>query len=264
MGLLEGKIALVTGAARGLGAEIARAYVEEGAGVLLTDVLEEQGAEMARALGNKAAFQKLDTTNEQDWIAAIAAVKEQFGGLDILVNNAGIAEGARIEETSLEDWRKVIAVNLDGVFLGHKHAVPLMRERMDMWEGGASIINMSSVAGLVGLGGAPAYCASKGGVRLLTKAAALEYAQNGEKVRVNSIHPAFTETKMADQMIEGMVENGMGANVEEAKGFLTMMHPMGRLGVPRDVANAATFLASEESAFMTGSEMVVDGGLTAR
>jgi NAD(P)-dependent dehydrogenase (short-subunit alcohol dehydrogenase family) len=169
-----------------------------------------------------------------------------------------------MEDTSLEDFRKVTGVNIDGVFLGMKHAGPLIRERMTKWEGGGSIINMSSVAGLVGLGGAPAYCASKGAVRLMTKAAALEYAQNGEKIRVNSIHPAFTETAMAEQMLEGMVENGMGANRDEAHAFLTMMHPIGRLGKPRDIANAAVFLASDESAFMTGSEMVVDGGLAAR
>ena len=264
MGLLDGKIALVTGGARGLGAEIAKAFVEEGAGVLITDVLEEEGAETARALGNNAAFQKLDVTNEDDWVAAIAAVKQQFGGLDILVNNAGIADGGRLEETSLEDFRKVTSINLDGVFLGHKHAGPLIRERMGKWEGGGSIINISSVAGLIGLAGAPAYSASKGAVRLLTKAAALEYAQNGEKIRVNSIHPAFTETAMVDYTLDKLVENGMGSNRDEAKGFLTMMHPIGRLGVPRDIANAAVFLASDESSFMTGSEMVVDGGLSAR
>jgi len=264
MGLLEGKIALVTGGARGLGAEIAKAFVEQGASVLITDVLEDAGADMARELGNKVSFLKHDVTDENDWVAAIQAAKEQFGGLDILVNNAGIAEGGRMEETSLADFRKVLSVNLDGVFLGMKHAGPLIRERMNKWEGGGSIINMSSVAGLIGLAGAPAYCASKGAVRLMTKSAALEYAQNGEKIRVNSIHPAFTETAMAEQMLEGMVENGMGSNRDEAHAFLTMMHPIGRLGVPRDIANAAVFLASDESSFMTGSEMVVDGGLSAR
>ncbi len=264
MGLLEGKIALVTGGARGLGAEIAKAYIEEGASVLITDVLEEDGAEMARQLGNRCSFIKHDVTNEADWVAAIKAVKDQFGGLDVLVNNAGIAEGGRMEETSLEDFRKVTSVNLDGVFLGMKHAGPLIRERSDKWEGGGAIINMSSVAGLIGLAGAPAYTASKGAVRLMTKSAALEYAQNGDKIRVNSIHPAFTETAMAEQMIEGMVENGMGSNRDEAHAFLTMMHPIGRLGKPRDIANAAVFLASEESSFMTGSEMVVDGGFSAR
>ncbi len=264
MGLLEGRIALVTGAARGLGAEIAKAFVEEGAGVLLTDVLEEDGAATARALGNKAAFQKHDVTNEDDWRAAVAAVKDQFGGLDILVNNAGIAEGGRIEDTSLEDFRRVTSINLDGVFLGHKHAAPLIRERAGKWEGGGAIINISSVAGLIGLGGVPAYTASKGAVRLLTKSAALEYAQNGEKIRVNSIHPAFTETPMMESTAGKLVESGLAPDAEEAKAFLTALHPIGRMGVPRDMANAAVFLASDESAFMTGSELVVDGGLSAR
>ncbi len=263
MGLLDGKIALVTGAARGLGADIAKAYIEEGAEVLLTDVMEKEGAATALALGNKAAFQKLDVTSEEDWIAAIAAVKEQFCGLDVLVNNAGIASGGPLEETTLEEWRQVTSVNMDGVFLGHKYAAPLIRERADKWEGGGSIINMSSVAGLIGLAGAHAYCASKGAVRLLTKSTALEYGRNGDKIRVNSIHPAFIDTDMAGQMIEGIRDNGMAANLEDARTLLTSMHPIGRLGVPRDIASAATFLASDESAFMTGSEMVVDGGMVA-
>lgn len=264
MALLEGKIALVTGGARGLGAEIAKAFVEEGASVLITDVLESEGAETARALGNRASFQKQDVTNEDDWVAAIAAAKDQFGGLDVLVNNAGIASGGRMEDTSLEDFRRVTSINLDGVFLGMKHAGPLIRERMNNWGGGGSIINMSSVAGLVGLPGAPAYTASKGAVRLLTKSAALEYAQNGEKIRVNSLHPAFTETAMVDFTLDSIVESGVAQNTDEAKAFLTMAHPIGRLGKPRDIANAAVFLASEESAFMTGSEFVVDGGLSAQ
>jgi NAD(P)-dependent dehydrogenase (short-subunit alcohol dehydrogenase family) len=264
MGSLDGRIALVTGGARGLGAEIAKAFVAEGASVLITDILEDEGAETARALGNKASFFKHDVTNEEDWVAAIKTVKDQFGGLDILVNNAGIAMGGRMEETSLEDFRRVTSINLDGVFLGMKHAGPLIRERMNKWEGGGSIINISSVAGLVGLPGAPAYTASKGAVRLMTKSAALEYAGNGERIRVNSIHPGFTETAMVDFTLDKMVESEAAQNLDEAKALLTLAHPMGRLGQPTDIANAAVFLASDESAFMTGSEVVVDGGLSAR
>jgi len=264
MGLLDGKIALVTGGARGLGAEIAKSFAEEGASVLITDVLEAEGAETARTLGNKVSFLKHDVTNEAEWVATIAAIKDQFGGLDILVNNAGIAMGGRMEETTLDDFRRVTSINLDGVFLGMKHAGPLIRERMGKWQGGGSIINISSVAGLVGLAGAPAYTASKGAVRLMTKSAALEYAQNGETIRVNSIHPGFTETPMVDFTLDKMIEAGAAQNSDEAKALLTMAHPIGRLGVPRDIANAAVFLASDESAFMTGSELVVDGGLSAR
>lgn len=263
MGLLDGRIALVTGGARGLGAAIAKRFIEEGASVMITDVTDDEGAKTALDLGNQCVFMHHDVTNEDDWVEVIGAVKRQFGGLDILVNNAGIAEGGRMEETALEDFRKVMTVNVDGVFLGHKHAAPLMKERMGKWEGGASIINMSSVAGLVGLPGAPAYSASKGAVRLLTKSAALEYAQNGEKIRVNSIHPAFFNTPMAQKMIDGMVERGMGSNEAEARGFLEMAHPIGRLGKPEEVAEAAAFLASDEAAFMTGSELVIDGGMSA-
>jgi len=263
MGLLDGKIALVTGAARGLGAEIAKSFIEQGAEVLLTDMMEEEGAATARDLGNKASFLRHDVTSEEDWKAAIAAVKTNFGGLDILVNNAGIAGGGRLEDTTLEEWREITAVNMDGVFLGHKYAAPLMRERAARWEGGASIINLSSVAGLIGMPGAHAYCASKGAVRLLTKSAAMEYARAGENIRVNSIHPAFIDTDMAGQMIQGIHDNGMAANLEDARALLVSMHPIGRLGVPRDIASAATFLASEESSFMTGSEFVVDGGMAA-
>ena len=263
MGMLDGKIALVTGAARGLGEAISKSFIEQGAEVLLTDMNEEQVAETARGLGNKASFLRHDVTSEDDWKAAIAAVKETFGGLDVLVNNAGIAGGGRLEETTLEEWRQITAVNMDGVFLGHKYAAPLIRERADKWEGGGSIINLSSVAGLIGLPGAHAYCASKGAVRLLTKSAALEYAGAGENIRVNSIHPAFIDTPMAAQMVQGIHDNGLAQNLDEARALLEMMHPIGRLGEPKDIASAATFLASDESSFMTGSEFVVDGGLAA-
>lgn len=264
MGLLDGKVALVSGGAQGIGAAIAKAFIDEGAEVLVSDVQTDKGGETALALGNKAAFQKLDVTSEDDWIAAVSAAKGHFGGLDILVNNAGIGTGGRMEDTSLEEWRQTTAINLDGVFLGHKHAGPAIRERMDKWPGGGSIINISSVAGLIGLGGAPAYCATKGAVRLLTKAAALEYAQNGEKIRVNSIHPAFTETAIIAPVLEGLQENGLATSEDEAKAFMNLMHPIGRMAQPEEIAAGAVFLASDESAYMTGSELVLDGGMTAR
>ncbi len=264
MGLLDGKVALVSGAAQGIGAAIAKAFIDEGAEVLLTDVQVDKGAVTARDLGNKAAFQKLDVTNEDDWVAAIAAVKGHFGGLDILVNNAGVGEGGRLEETSLEEWHHTTAINLDGVFLGLKHGGPAIRERSAKWPGGGSIINISSVAGLVGLAMAHAYCATKGAVRLLTKSAALEYAQHGDKIRVNSIHPAFTETAIIEPILAQLTETGLAKNDEEAKALMGIMHPIGRLGKVEEIAAGAVFLASDESSFMTGSELVLDGGLTAR
>ncbi len=254
MARVAGKVALVTGAASGLGAETARVLAREGAAVLLTDrdPAGEQVALGISAAGGTAAFLVHDVTSEPDWAAAVAATVERFGKLDVLVNNAGIGSSQfDLLTGSLETWRQMLAVNLDGVFLGMRHAGPMMAAA-----GGGSVINLSSILGKVGLPGAAHYCASKGGVLMLTKAAALEWAPLG--IRVNSVHPGFIDTPMVSNALHE-AENG-----NEMREMLIMAHPLARFGVPREIADAVLFLASDESSFMTGAELVVDGGYTAR
>jgi NAD(P)-dependent dehydrogenase (short-subunit alcohol dehydrogenase family) len=249
-GRVAGKVALVTGAASGLGAETARRLAAEGAHVMLTD-RDPAGADVAAAIGESADFALHDVTSEADWAAAVARTVDRFGKLSILVNNAGVAGGSlELLTHSLEDWRRVLSINLDGVFLGLRHCGPVMAVG-----GGGSVINLSSILGKVGLPGAAAYCASKGGVLLLTKAAALEWAPLG--IRVNSVHPGFIDTPMVSDALHA-AENG-----NEMRDMLIAAHPMGRFGIPREIADAVVFLASDESSFMTGAELVVDGGYTA-
>ncbi len=253
-GRVGGKVALVTGAASGLGAEAARVLAREGATVLLTDrdPAGEQVALAITAAGGAAAFVAHDVTSEADWIAAVAVTIERFGKLDVLVNNAGIGSSSfDLMTGSLDDWRAMLAVNLDGVFLGLRHAGPAIAAA-----GGGSVINLSSILGKVGLPGAAHYCASKGGVLMLTKAAALEWAPLG--IRVNSVHPGFIETPMVTNAIHA------SENSNEMREMLIMAHPMARFGIPREIADAVLFLASDESSFMTGAELVIDGGYTAR
>ena len=258
MGRLAGKTAFISGGARGLGAEMARLLHGEGANVMVTDILEEEGHALVNDHKNMT-FMAHDVLQEDQWAATIASTKEAFGGLDILVNNAGIAHNATtIEETSYEQWRRVVGIDLDAVFLGCKHGVGLMKD------GGGSIINISSIYGIVGSAGQAPYHAAKGGVRLLTKALAVELAQLGYGIRVNSVHPGFVGTDMVRDGLRQAVENGLMPGENEAIEILTMQTPIGRLGVPRDIANAVLFLASEESAWMTGAELVVDGGYTAQ
>jgi len=253
-GRVEGKVALITGGASGLGAESGRRLAREGARVVLTDLPESRGQEVAdeiAAAGGQAIFLPQDVTDEARWGEVVQATTERFGGIDVLVNSAGISGGTGpLLMTSFEAWRRVLSINLDGTFLGMKAVAPLMAAA-----GKGSIINLSSILGKVGLPGAPAYCASKGGVLMLTKAAALELAPAG--VRVNSVHPGFIETPMVvNALRQSENENAM-------RDMIISRHAMGRLGAPREIADAIVFLASDESSFMTGSELVVDGGYTA-
>lgn len=248
MGRLDGKVALVSGAARGMGECEARLFVREGAKVVLGDVLDEIGQPVAADLtrqGEAATYVHLDVTVESQWQQAVATTERLYGKLDILVNNAGIVRMAPLDETSLDAWNEVITINQTGVFLGMKHAIPAMRRA-----GGGSIINISSVAGLVGLPNIPAYQASKGAVRLLTKNAAVQYAK--DKIRVNSIHP-------------GRIETPMTANLTpERRAMVLDLTPLGRDGKPEEVAYGVLYLACDESSFVTGAELVIDGGFTAR
>ena len=267
MNRLDGKVALISGAARGIGAETARLMVKAGAWVAVADVLDERGRETARALegaGGEALYVHLDVTHEEDWTAAIAAVTGQFGGLDILVNNAGVYLGLNIEEASLADWHRLCAVNLTGVFLGTKLALPALRESGERSPYGSAIVNLSSAAGLVGSPSDPLYSMTKGGVALFTKSAALEFARKGYKIRVNSIHPGLIETDMGAQVFASRARN-LGTNDLDAARHQSLERlPIGRLGTVTDIAKGIVFLASDDAGFMTGAGLVVDGGTTAQ
>jgi 3(or 17)beta-hydroxysteroid dehydrogenase len=267
MNRLDGKIALISGAARGIGAETARLMAEAGAKVVVGDVLDERGRETARAIENagaEAIYTRLDVTREEDWAAAITAVTDRFGSLDILVNNAGVFLGISIEEATLADWHRLCAVNLTGVFLGTKLALPALRESAQKSPHGSAIVNLSSVAGLVGSTGDPLYSMTKGGVTLFTKSAALEFARKGYRIRVNSMHPGTTETDMGDQVLTMRARN-LGTNdLEPARQQALTRIPIGRMGTVTDIAKGVVFLASDDAAFMTGAGLVVDGGTTAQ
>jgi NAD(P)-dependent dehydrogenase (short-subunit alcohol dehydrogenase family) len=252
MGRVQDKVALVTGAASGIGLATAALLAREGARVVIADIDQMAGERAAAAIGTGAVFHQLDVTREDDWTALTDRVAGDLGRLDILVNNAGVVLMKSIEETTLEAWRNLMAVNLDGVFLGCKHAVRVMKER-----GGGAIVNMSSIAGMIGHVSLAAYCASKGGVRLLTKSVALHCARRGYNIRCNSVHPSFADTPMLDSMI------AVGRDPAKMRESLTTAAPLGRLAEPDEIAGMILFLASDESAFTTGAEFVIDGGLTA-
>jgi NAD(P)-dependent dehydrogenase (short-subunit alcohol dehydrogenase family) len=257
MGDLEGRVALVTGASRGIGAATARALAGVGAKVIVTDVADT-GA-LASELGGLARRQ--DVASEDDWAETVAFARREAGGLDILVNNAGVFSVGLVTEASLEEWRRVHSVNVEGVFLGCKHAAPALAERASQWMGGAAIINLSSVGGLVGFAAASCYCASKGAVRLLTKCLALELAPS--KIRVNSVHPGVIDTHMGDEVVQGYsTVLGVGDNAVRAQ--FEARHALGHFGQPSNIADAIVFLASDRASFVTGAEMVVDGGMTAQ
>jgi NAD(P)-dependent dehydrogenase (short-subunit alcohol dehydrogenase family) len=214
--------------------------------------------------GGEALHVHLDVTREEDWTAAVAAGARRFGGLDILVNNAGIFLGMNLEDATLADWHRLCAVNLTGVFLGTKLALPALRERGQRSPHGSAIVNLSSVAGLVGSSGDPLYSMTKGGVTLFTKSSALEFARKGYRIRVNSIHPGTTETEMGDQVLAMRARN-LGTNdIDEARRQALARLPIGRMGTATDIAKGIVFLASDDAGFMTGAGLVVDGGITAQ
>jgi 3(or 17)beta-hydroxysteroid dehydrogenase len=250
MGRLTGKVALITGGASGIGAATVRRFAEEGASVVFTDIQPGLAAEVERATG--AGFVQQDVTDDTAWKRTLALVEERHGRLDILFNNAGITGGTNIAEVDLATWNKIIAINLTGVMLGCQHAIGLMRRNPGGSSG--SIINMSSNAGILGIWADVAYCASKGGVRLMTKSVALYCAHESLNIRCNSIHPGATRTPIFDPFTVG------AEDPEAALDFLKKMSPVGRLGRPEEIANMAVFLASDEAPFATGAEFVLDGG----
>ena len=267
MSRIDEKVVLISGAASGIGAETARALAEAGGVVVLADIDDAGGARVTGALkaaGHDVHFQHLDVTREQDWQSVTRHVCDDLGGIDVVVNNAGIELIKRIADLTLDDWHRVSRVNLDGVFLGTKYGIWAMTEGSTRRPKGGSIVNLSSVAGLVGTPGQSAYNMSKGGVRLFTKSAALECAQLGYGIRVNSVHPGVIETPMVAAAWKGWSAVGFGATEAETRTNVLALHPIGRLGRAEDVARAILYLASDDSSFVTGAELVVDGGLTAQ
>ena len=254
---LQGKVALITGAATGIegqtmgfGGASARLFAQEGARVVLTDINESDGAKTAAQIaesGGDAIFKRLDVTSERDWSEAIDATMSRFGALNILVNNAGTGARTTVEETTEEIWESQMNVHAKGTFLGTKHAIPEMRRA-----GGGSIINVSSIFGLIGSKSSTAYHAAKGAIRIFTKAAAVQYAL--DNIRVNSVHPGFALTPLTEDAFSD----------PELMAPRVASIPLGRLGNANDIANGILYLASDESSFVTGSELVIDGGFTAQ
>jgi 3(or 17)beta-hydroxysteroid dehydrogenase len=245
MGRVQDKVALITGGASGIGLATAQLFADEGARVVLSDLSPP-------SFKSADAAYKLDVTREDDWIAVTDSVVREFGRIDILINSAGVSLLKDIETTTLDEWRALMAVNLDGTFLGCKHAVRVMKDL-----GGGAIVNMSSVAGIIGTGHLAAYSASKGGVRLLTKSVALHCARKGYNIRCNSVHPSFADTPMLQAMVDS------ARNPEKLASSFAAAAPLGRIAQPIEVAHTILFLASDEASFTTGAEFVVDGGLTA-
>lgn len=258
MGRVEGKIALITGGARGLGEATGRLLAKEGATVVLTDVLDDEGSALAKDIsgsGGTASFVHQDVTDEAAWATITRSIIDQHGRIDIVVNNAGIVHDADVENTTLEAWRRVNQINSEAVFLGTREAIKVMKDQDPK---GGSIVNISSIAGLVGIENLAAYNASKGAVRLFTKSAALHAAKAGYRIRVNSVHPSYTWTPMVQHL---------GDNTGDRDAFydaLAAAHPLGRPGVADDIAWGVLYLASDESTWVTGSELVIDGGITAQ
>lgn len=254
MGRVQGKVALVTGAGLGLGRATSLLLAKEGAKLVVTDIDEKLAANTAEAIaeaGGDALALRHDVSNPDDWPAVIAEIDKKFGRLDVLVNNAGIAIAKTIEDTTLAEWRRTMAINLDGVFLGCQAGIGLMKKS------GGSIVNLSSIDGIIGEADLAAYCASKGGVRTLTKAVAVHCAEQKYGIRCNSIHPGYIWTPQTENYLRDL------GRLEEERVKALSRHPIGFLGEPNDIAYMVLYLASDESKFVTGAEMVVDGGYLA-
>ncbi|WP_054951433.1 glucose 1-dehydrogenase [Numidum massiliense] len=258
MGRLDGKVAMVTGGAVGIGRATVELFAKEGAKVVVADIKEEAGQALAREIkanGGEALFLQIDVTKEEDWKRAMQTVIDSYGKLHVLVNNAGISLAKDIEETTLEDWSNVMTVNATGVFLGTKFAIETMKQHGEP----CSIINRSSIDGQIAEPGLFAYCASKGAVTILSKSAALACGKKKYNIRVNTVHPGYVHTDLTEEEARGY-----GLEPEEYLKKVGELHPIGRIGVPEDIAYMDLYLASDESKWTTGAEFVVDGGWTAQ
>ena len=256
MNRMSGKSAVVTGGALGIGRACALKLAEEGALVTVTDIDAGKGSLVVAEIlehGGDAQFIEHDVADESQWVHVMQGVVERYKKLDVLVNNAGVALGKDVEHTTLAEWRWLMGINLEGVFLGTKHAIAAMKAT-----GSGSIVNMSSIEGLIGDPNLAAYNASKGGVRLLTKSAALYCAKAGYNIRVNSVHPGYIWTPMVENYLKSQ------GDVAAGRKMLDSMHPIGHVGEPDDIAFGVLYLASDESKFVTGTELVIDGGYTAQ
>ncbi len=251
-GRVAGKVALITGGASGLGKATAELFVKEGARVAIADINEAGGRVVAEALGDAAVFVPLDVTQEDQWVAAVRRTVDAFGKLNILVQSAGVALGKPVTEIALEEWRRVHAIDLDGVFLGCKHAIPAIAASGEP----GSIVNISSIAGIIAGHNMAAYNSAKAGVRHLSKSVALHCARQGWNIRCNSVHPTFIDTPILDRHKERF-------GAEQALAKLARQVPMGRVGQPIEVAYGILYLASDESSYTTGSELLIDGGISA-
>lgn len=264
---LEGRVALVTGGLRGIGIATVERLLEEGAEVIIADLKAPDDADVQatlKQLGQASSYLQLNVTDEAQWEAAAASVRRDFGRLDILVNNAGIDGIGPVETMPFETWRRVMAVNSDALFLATKHCTVLMSETGKKTRGGASIVNISSIMGLVGWVEASPYNASKGAARLFTKATALEFARKGMGIRVNSVHPGFVRTPLLQEGFDRAAELNTASTAQELLSTLDQMTPLGRVAEPSEIAATIAFLASDDASYMTGSELVVDGGWTAQ
>lgn len=264
---LEGRVALVSGGLRGIGRAIVERYVEEGAAVVVADLAlasDPLVISTLSALGPLATYVTLDVAQEAHWQSAEATLRATHGRLDVLVNNAGVDLTGAVEAMELTAWRRIMSINVDGVFLGTKTCTPLLAQTGARTRFGASVINISSIMGLVGYSETSAYNAGKGAVRLFTKSVAIEFAHKRTPIRVNSIHPGFVRTPLLDAGIQRWIDQGLAEKAQPLIDGIAAATPIGRVAEPEEIAGAAFFLASDDSSYCTGSELVIDGGWTAQ
>ncbi len=264
---LKNKSALITGAARGIGAETARIMAAQGATVFIADILDQQALKTASEINQedgKAIPLRLDVTEEKDWYSALSEIEDTVGGLDILVNNAGVFLGKDFEEMSLTEWRTLVDTNMTSVFLGTKICAPLLRQSAKKKPHGSAIVNVSSIAGMVAAPNDQLYSMVKGGVTVFTKSTAVSFASKGDRIRVNSVHPGVVDTDMGNLAISAQAKRLGVTDTEQARKLSEERHPVGRIATTIDIANAILYLASDEAAFITGVSLPVDGGYTAQ